>query len=74
MGVKFGLLPLREEYWLRAFETGVLWRIFELVRENVTGGWRKLYNEEFYNLYFSPVVIIGVIVRWAWHIVCMGRK
>jgi hypothetical protein len=42
MGVKLGLLTLREEHRLRAFENRVLRRIFGLKRDEVTGGWRKL--------------------------------
>jgi hypothetical protein len=32
-------------------------RVFGPRREEVTGGWRKLHNEELYNLYFSPAII-----------------
>jgi hypothetical protein len=32
----------------------VLRRIFGPKRDEVTGGWRKLHNEELYNLYSSP--------------------
>jgi hypothetical protein len=35
---------------------GVL-RIFGLKRDEVTGGWRKLHNEELHNLYSSPSII-----------------
>jgi hypothetical protein len=35
----------------------VLRRIFGLKRDEVTGGWRKLHNEELHNLYFSPSII-----------------
>jgi hypothetical protein len=38
-------------------ENRVLRRIFGLKRDEVTGGWRKLYNEGIYNLYSSPVII-----------------
>jgi len=38
---------LREERRLRVFENRVLRRIFELKRDEVTGKWRKLRNEEF---------------------------
>jgi hypothetical protein len=44
-------LTLREEYRLRVFEKRMLWRIFGPKRDEVPGGWRKLHNEEFYNLY-----------------------
>jgi hypothetical protein len=37
---------LREERRLRVFENGVLKRIFEPKRDEVTGEWRKLHNEE----------------------------
>jgi hypothetical protein len=35
----------------------------------VAGGWRKLYNKEFYNLYDSP----NMRMRWAGHVACMGE-
>jgi hypothetical protein len=43
---------LREEHRLRMFETRVLRRIFELKRDEVTGGWRKLHNEKLHNVHF----------------------
>jgi hypothetical protein len=39
------------------FEKRVLRRIFGLKRDEVTGGWRKLHNEELHNLYSSPSII-----------------
>jgi hypothetical protein len=42
---------------LRVFENRVLRRIFGPKRDEVTGGWRELHNEEFYNLYSSPSII-----------------
>jgi hypothetical protein len=39
------------------FENRVLRRIFGPKREEVTGDWRKLYNEEFYKFYSSANVI-----------------
>jgi hypothetical protein len=44
-------LTLREEDRLRVFENRVLRRIFRPKREEVTGGWRRLHNEELHNLY-----------------------
>jgi hypothetical protein len=35
----------------------VLRRIFGRKRDEVTGGWRKLHNEELHNLYFSPNIM-----------------
>jgi hypothetical protein len=39
------------------FENSVLRRIFGPKRDEVTGGWRKLHNEELHNFYASPNVI-----------------
>jgi hypothetical protein len=46
------ILPvkLREELWLRVFENGALRRIFVPEREEVTGKWRRLHNEELNDL------------------------
>jgi hypothetical protein len=46
---------LREE--LRLFENRVLRIIFGPKRDEVTGDWRKLHNEELHNLYSSPNII-----------------
>jgi len=46
-------LILREQK-LRVSENRVLRKIFKHKREKVEGGWRKLHNEELYNLYSSP--------------------
>jgi hypothetical protein len=50
-------LTVREEHKLRVFEIRVLRRIFGPKRDGVTGGWRKLHNEELLNLYYSPSII-----------------
>jgi hypothetical protein len=52
-------------------EYRVLRKIFQPKRVEVTGGWRKLHNEEFHNLYFSPSVIRMIKsrrLRWAGHV------
>jgi hypothetical protein len=46
-------LTLREEHRLRVFESRVLRRTFGQKRDEVTGGWRKLHNEELHNFYLS---------------------
>ena len=48
-------LTLREERRLRVFEYGVLRRIFGPERDEVTGEWRKLRNEELNDLYSSQM-------------------
>jgi hypothetical protein len=50
-------LTLREKHGLRVFEKRVLRRIFRLMRDEMTGGWRKLQNEELHALYSSPSII-----------------
>jgi hypothetical protein len=42
---------LREEHRLRVFENRVLRRIVGPKRDEVTGGWRKLHNEELSDMY-----------------------
>jgi hypothetical protein len=48
---------MREEHRLRMFYNGVLKRIFEPERDEVTGGSRKLHNEELHGLYSLPSII-----------------
>jgi len=75
MGVKRGLSTLREERRLMVFEKKVLKRILGSKRDEVTGEWRKLHNEELNNFY-SSFNIIRVIksrrMRWAGHVALMG--
>jgi hypothetical protein len=56
MGLKFGLLTLREEHRLRGVRDQGAENIWTK-REEVAGGWRRLHNEELHDLYTSPHVI-----------------
>jgi hypothetical protein len=69
-------LILREEHRLRVFENRVLRRIFGPKRNEATGGWRKLHNEELYNLYaFSSIItMIKSRMRWEGYVARMGRR
>jgi hypothetical protein len=56
-GCETWCLTLREEHRLRVFENRVLRRIFGPKRDEMTGGWRKLHNEELHALYSLPSTI-----------------
>jgi hypothetical protein len=58
------------------FENRVLRRIFGSEREEVAGGWRRLHNDEFHNLYISPSIIRVAKsrrMRWTGHIARIGK-
>jgi hypothetical protein len=68
---------MREEPKLRVFENRVLRRIFGPKRHGVTGGWRKLHNDELHNLYSLPSIIRIIKsrrMRWAGCVARMGEK
>ena len=50
----------REEHRLRVFESRVLRRIFGPKRDEVTGEWRKLHNEELHDLYSSNIIRVTI--------------
>ena len=50
-------LTLREERRLRVFENRVLRKVFGPKRDDVTGKWRKLHNEELNDLYSLPNIV-----------------
>jgi hypothetical protein len=55
----------------------VLRKIFGPKRDDITGEWRRLHNEELYDLYSSPNitrVIKSRRIRWAGHVARMGKK
>ena len=57
------------------FENMVLRRIFIPRRDEVTGEWRRLHNEELNDLYSSPNIVRVIKsrrIRWAGHVACMG--
>jgi hypothetical protein len=59
------------------FENRVLRRVFGPKKDEVTGEWMKLHNEELHNLYSSPDIIRQVKSRrmmWAGHAARMGEE
>jgi hypothetical protein len=69
-------LTLREEHRLMVFENRMLRRIFGPKRDEVTGGWRKLRNEELHGLHSSPSIVRVIKarrMRWAGNVAHMGE-
>jgi hypothetical protein len=59
---------------MRVFENRVLRRIFGPKRDEVTGEWRRLHNEELHDLYSSPKIVRVIKsrrIRWTGHVARM---
>jgi hypothetical protein len=68
---------LREERRLRVFENRVLRKILESRKDEVTGEWRKLHNEELNGLHCSPNILRMMKskrIRWAGHVARLGER
>jgi hypothetical protein len=68
---------MREEHRLRVFENRVLRNIFGPKRDEVTGVWKKLHNEELNDRYSSPNIIRMIKsrrMRWAGRVARVGDK
>jgi len=70
-------VSLREECRLRVFENRMLRIIFGPKKDELTGEWRKLHNEEFNDLHSSPNIMRVIKlrrIRWAGHVARMGES
>jgi hypothetical protein len=56
------------------FEKRVLRRIFRPKRDEVTGEWRKLHNEDLYSSHNIVRVIKSRTMTWAGHVARMGER
>jgi PAS domain-containing protein len=68
---------LREKQRVRVFANRGLRRIFGPKRDEATGKWRRLYNEELNDLYSSPNIIRvskSRRMRWAGQVARMGER
>jgi hypothetical protein len=75
--VNVNLVADIEESRLRVFENRLLRRVFGPKRDEVTGEWRKLHNEELNDLYSLPNIMRVVKSRrmgWAGHVARMGEE
>jgi hypothetical protein len=75
MALKLGLSHTNGRIYIKC-ENRVL-RIFGPKRKGIAGGWRRLHNEEFHNLYVSTGVVMLIKSRrmtWAGHVSCIGER
>ena len=66
-----------EEHRLRVFEKRMVTKIFGPKKDEVTGEWRKLHNEELYDMCSSPSIIWVIRsrrMRWAEHVARVGDR
>jgi hypothetical protein len=70
-------LTIRELHRLRVLENRVLKKTFGPKRDEVTGEWRKLHNDELHNLYSSPDIFRQIKsrrMRWLEHVAHMREE
>ena len=66
-GCETWLLTLNEKHTLNVFQTGVLRGIFGVRRDGVKWEWRRLHNEELYDLCSSPNIVRVIKTKDGWN-------
>jgi hypothetical protein len=69
--VSYGCDKLRGEHRLTVLENRVLMLIFGPKWDEATWPWRKMYSNEFINLYASPNIIRQIMLMWAGHLLVL---
>jgi len=65
-----GSVTLGEEYWLRVFQKMALRKVFGPKRNELTGSWRRLHNEEFHDFIKHQ----SLFEWWVGHVAYMGDE
>jgi hypothetical protein len=73
----FVCLTLREAHKLKVSDNRVFRKIFDPKRNQVVREWRKLHSEKHRDFFFSPSIVPVInsrIMKWSWHVACMGGR
>jgi len=65
---------LWEKLGQRVVENTLLRKVFGSKRDEITGEWRGIHNEELYGIYSSPHIIQNQKNGMVWHVVCFSEE
>ena len=67
-------LTLWEKIEKRVVEIKLLRKVFGSKRDEITGEWRRLNNEELYGMYSTPRVIQNQKNEMVWYVACVSEE